>query len=85
MTEPASLFLEKAANSLAGAESELANGRHDNVANHCYYSCFQAAPAQPPGRPRTRAWKIRHTCSRRSRSRTCEGLDDANRHGTVLL
>ena len=37
------LFLEKAEESLAGAESELANGRFDNCANRCYYACFQAA------------------------------------------
>lgn len=36
-------FLAKAEESLAGAESELANGRYNNVANRAYYSCFQAA------------------------------------------
>lgn len=33
----------KAWNSLAGAESELSQGRRDNAANRCYYACFQAA------------------------------------------
>ena len=39
-TEP---YLEKAEESLAGAESELANGRYNNCANRAYYACFQAA------------------------------------------
>lgn len=38
-------YLEKAAESLAGAESEYANGRYNNCANRCYYACFQAAVA----------------------------------------
>lgn len=33
----------KAEESLAGAESEYASGRHNNCANRCYYGCFQAA------------------------------------------
>lgn len=37
------IYLDKAQESLAGAESEYANGRYDNCANRCYYSCFQAA------------------------------------------
>jgi uncharacterized protein (UPF0332 family) len=37
------LFLEKARESLAGADSELAQGRYNNCANRCYYACFQAA------------------------------------------
>ena len=37
------IFLDKAAESFAGAESELANGRFNNCANRCYYACFQAA------------------------------------------
>jgi hypothetical protein len=37
------LFLEKARESLAGADSEFAQGRYDNCANRCYYACFQAA------------------------------------------
>ncbi|MBI2876405.1 MAG: HEPN domain-containing protein [Candidatus Tectomicrobia bacterium] len=36
-------FLAKAEESLAGAESEFANGRYNNCANRCYYACFQAA------------------------------------------
>src|SRR5713101_9744452 len=41
----ATLYLAKADESLAGAESELANGRYNNCANRCYYACFQAAIA----------------------------------------
>ena len=37
------LFLEKARESLAGADSEFAQGHYDNCANRCYYACFQAA------------------------------------------
>lgn len=37
------IFLTKAEESLAGAESEFANARYSNCANRCYYSCFQAA------------------------------------------
>lgn len=51
------LYLLKAEESLAGAESEFVNGRYDNTANRCYYACFQAAIAallqegtQPSGR-----------------------------------
>lgn len=51
-----SVFLDKAQESLAGAESELANHRYNNAANRCYYACFQAAIAallqagiRPPG------------------------------------
>ncbi len=36
-------FLEKALESLAGAESEFANRRFNNVASRCYYAAFQAA------------------------------------------
>lgn len=39
------LYLAKAAESLDGAESELANRRFNNCANRCYYACFQAAIA----------------------------------------
>src|SRR5689334_21702981 len=49
-------FLEKALESLAGAESEAANGRYNNCAYRCYYACFRAAIAalllaglRPPG------------------------------------
>ncbi len=38
-------YLDKAVESLAGAESELANRRFNNCANRCYYACFQAAVA----------------------------------------
>jgi uncharacterized protein (UPF0332 family) len=43
MIDASAIFLAKAEQSLAGAESELANGRYDNCANRCYYACFQAA------------------------------------------
>ncbi len=36
-------YLEKAEESLAGAESEYINGRYNNSANRCYYAAFQAA------------------------------------------
>lgn len=39
------MYLAKAEESLAGAESELANRRYNNCANRCYYACFQAAVA----------------------------------------
>ena len=38
-------YLEKAIESLAGAESEHANKRYNNCANRCYYAMFQAAIA----------------------------------------
>lgn len=41
--ERADIFLEKAEESLAGAESEYLNGRYNNCANRCYYAAFQAA------------------------------------------
>lgn len=57
MIESDGVFLTKAEESLAGAESEHANSRYNNVANRCYYACFQAAihaliqaGIQPPGR-----------------------------------
>jgi len=37
------VYLLKAHESLAGAESEYVNGRFNNAANRCYYACFQAA------------------------------------------
>lgn len=43
MIDTSSIFLAKAEESLAGAESELANGRYNNCANRCYYASFQAA------------------------------------------
>jgi uncharacterized protein (UPF0332 family) len=39
------VFIAKAVLALAGAESEFAAGRYENVANRCYYACFQAAIA----------------------------------------
>jgi uncharacterized protein (UPF0332 family) len=38
-------YLEKAIESLSGAESEYANKRYNNCANRCYYAMFQAAIA----------------------------------------
>src|SRR5579863_7207171 len=38
-------FLYKARESLAGAESELANYRYNNAANRAYYAVFQASIA----------------------------------------
>jgi uncharacterized protein (UPF0332 family) len=47
MSEPErmTIFLAKAIESLAGAESEFVNGRFNNCANRCYYACFHAAVA----------------------------------------
>ena len=45
MDDDAIVFLAKAQESLAGAESEFANGRYNNCANRCYYACFQAGIA----------------------------------------
>ena len=36
-------FLDKALESLVGAESEYSNQRYNNTANRCYYATFQAA------------------------------------------
>lgn len=56
-SEVTEIYLIKAEESLAGAESEFINGRYNNTANRCYYACFQAAIAallqegiQPSGR-----------------------------------
>ncbi len=38
-------FLDKALESLVGAESEYSNQRYNNTANRCYYATFQAAIA----------------------------------------
>lgn len=50
------LFLEKAGECLAGAQSEAMNERYNNCANRSYYAAFQAAIAaligagvRPPG------------------------------------
>ena len=52
-------FLVKSAESLAGAESEYANGRLNNCANRAYFACFHAAVdalmregISPPGQAR---------------------------------
>jgi uncharacterized protein (UPF0332 family) len=45
MLDHGAILLAKAAEGLAGAESELANGRYNNSANRAYYACFQAAIA----------------------------------------
>ena len=45
MPELDDVFLDKAIAALEGAESELRAGRFENVANRCYYACFQAAIA----------------------------------------
>ncbi len=39
------IFLDKAGEALAGAQSEYANGRYNNCANRAYYAYFQAAIA----------------------------------------
>src|SRR5438046_1607955 len=56
MIDIATVYLEKAHESLAGAETEFSNRRYNNCANRSYYACFQAAIAallragiQPPG------------------------------------
>ena len=56
MSEPITLYMVKAEESLLGAESELVQGRYNNAVNRCYYACFQAAVAalrqasiSPPG------------------------------------
>lgn len=36
-------FISKAYECLAGARSELANGRHNNAANRSYYAAYNAA------------------------------------------
>ena len=45
MIDTSELFLARAAESLLGAESALANARFNNCANRSYYACFQAAIA----------------------------------------
>ncbi len=52
-------FLDKALESLAGAESEFVNERYNNTANRAYYAVFHAAIAalQQVGiRPARDAW-----------------------------
>ncbi len=43
MTERDPVFLDRARESLAGAESEFVNHRYNNSANRSYYAVFQAA------------------------------------------
>src|SRR3954469_25405943 len=43
MIDPGAVFLVKAEECRAGAESEFVNGRYNNCANRAYYACFQAA------------------------------------------
>ena len=45
MTPQEPIFLEKARESLIGAESEFLNERFNNSVNRAYYACFQAAIA----------------------------------------
>jgi uncharacterized protein (UPF0332 family) len=45
MDDDAAVYLAKAAESLANAESELRAGRYNSRANRCYYACFQVAIA----------------------------------------
>lgn len=58
-SEVTQIYLFKAEESLAGAESEFINGRYNNTANRCYYACFQAAIAallQAGIQPERRQW-----------------------------
>ncbi|MHB8619032.1 MAG: HEPN domain-containing protein [Chloroflexota bacterium] len=43
MAETDEIYWAKAGESLAGADSEFANGRLNDCANRSYYACFQAA------------------------------------------
>lgn len=43
MPDRDTIYLEKAKESMAGAQSELATRRFNNCANRAYYACFQAA------------------------------------------
>jgi uncharacterized protein (UPF0332 family) len=43
--DESTMFLRKAFESLAGADSERVNRRYNNCANRCYYAAFQAAIA----------------------------------------
>jgi len=45
MDDDAAIYLSKALESLATAESEFVHGRFNSCANRCYYACFQAAIA----------------------------------------
>ena len=43
LIELAQIYLEKAGENLAAAESEYAHGRYNSCASRAYYACFQAA------------------------------------------
>ena len=43
MLDDATIFLAKAEESFAGAESEFINDRFNHCANRCYYAAYQAA------------------------------------------
>jgi uncharacterized protein (UPF0332 family) len=43
MVELDRVFLEKAEENLAAAQSEFVNGRYNSSASRSYYACFQAA------------------------------------------
>lgn len=45
MADARDVFLAKAMDSLASAETDIASGRFDSAANRCYYACYQAAVA----------------------------------------
>ena len=45
MERAAVVYLAKARESLASAESEFEHGRYNSRANRCYFACFQAAIA----------------------------------------
>jgi len=45
MAEHLESYLEKAGESLQGAESEYASERYNNAVNRSYYACFQSAIA----------------------------------------
>jgi uncharacterized protein (UPF0332 family) len=45
MERAATVFLEKALESSATAESEFAEARYNSCANRCYYACLQATVA----------------------------------------
>lgn len=43
MAEYETIYLDKAREALEGAGTAYENGRYNNCANKCYYSCFAAA------------------------------------------
>lgn len=54
-------LLDKARESLEGAESELVNERYNNATNRAYYACYQAAVhilrRKAPSQPKDGQWK----------------------------